>query len=272
VSPSLSGLKSPGKDVKVAASACACSNFQTAIWFSKPHVIEVATVPGTVGFAEGSLPRLGALCYAIKMPSLEIELAAGGRVAGVDEAGRGPLAGPVVAAAVVLGSWISLDLANQLDDSKKLSPQQRLKAFKALRQSRAEIGVGAASVAEILDLNILQASMLAMRRAVARLGLSPDLALVDGNYPPSLPCSVKCVVGGDGVCLSIAAASIVAKVVRDHAMTRLAARWPGYGWETNAGYATPFHRAALRQLGATRHHRDAFGTVAALRFKPAIAD
>jgi ribonuclease HII len=199
------------------------------------------------------------------MPSLDMELAAGGRVAGVDEAGRGPLAGPVVAAAVVLGAWVPSELASLLDDSKKLTAEQRLAAFVALRASAAEIGIGAASVAEILRLNILHASMLAMRRAVARLGTAPDLALVDGNFPPKLGCAVQCVVGGDGLCLSIAAASIVAKVVRDRAMTRLAVRFPGYGWETNAGSATNFHRTALERLGATRHHREAFGTVAQLR-------
>ena len=206
------------------------------------------------------------------MPSLELELAAGGRVAGVDEAGRGPLAGPVVAAAVVLGPWVPAELADMLDDSKKLTAEQRLAAFLALRASAAEIGIGAASVAEILRLNILHASMLAMRRAVARLAVAPDLALVDGNYPPKLTCAVRCVVGGDALCLSIAAASIVAKVVRDRAMTRLATRFPGYGWETNVGYATTLHREALVRLGATRHHREAFGTVAQLRLELTIAD
>jgi ribonuclease HII len=206
------------------------------------------------------------------MPSLELELAAGGRVAGVDEAGRGPLAGPVVAAAVVLGPWVRSELADMLDDSKKLTAEQRLAAFLALRASAAEIGIGAASVAEILRLNILHASMLAMRRAVGRLAAAPDLALVDGNYPPKLTCAVRCVVGGDALCLSIAAASIVAKVVRDRAMTRLATRFPGYGWETNVGYATTVHREALVRLGATRHHREAFGTVAQLRLELTIAD
>ncbi|HYZ21334.1 MAG TPA: ribonuclease HII [Rhodopila sp.] len=205
------------------------------------------------------------------MPSLDMERAAGGRVAGVDEAGRGPLAGPVVAAAVVLGADVPAELAGLLDDSKRLTATQRLEAFAALRASDAEIGVGAASVTEILRLNILHASMLAMQRAIRRLRSEPDLALVDGNYPPKLVCPVRCVVGGDALCLSIAAASIVAKVVRDRAMTRLAARWPGYGWETNAGYATAPHRAALERLGATRHHRESFGTVAQIRLPLAIA-
>ena len=205
------------------------------------------------------------------MPSLEMELAAGGRVAGVDEAGRGPLAGPVVAAAVVLRPDTPSALAAMLDDSKKLTAEQRQAAFLALRASTAEIAVGAASVGEILRLNILHASMLAMCRAVARLAMAPDLALVDGNYPPKLGCAVRCVVGGDALCLSIAAASIVAKVVRDRAMARLATRFPGYGWDSNAGYATLLHREALLRLGPTRHHREAFGSVAQLRLELTIA-
>ncbi len=211
-------------------------------------------------------------CYQTAMPNLDMELAAGGRVAGVDEAGRGPLAGPVVAAAVVLPADTSADLAALLDDSKKLTAEQRLLAFYALQASGSEIGIGAASVAEILRLNILHAAMLAMRRAVARLGLPPDLALVDGNYPPRLDCAVRCVVGGDALCLSIAAASIVAKVVRDRIMGRLAVRFPAYGWHANVGYATVLHRAALRRLGPTCHHREAFGTVAQLRLELTVAD
>lgn len=202
------------------------------------------------------------------MPDLEIERAIGGRVAGIDEAGRGPLAGPVLAAAVVLPADVPEVLASVLDDSKKLTAEQRLAAFAALRASAAEIGIGAASVGEILRLNILQATMLAMRRAVRRLRAAPDHALVDGNYPPKLPCPVRCVVKGDTLCLSISAASIVAKVVRDRAMLRLARRWPGYGWETNAGYATVAHRMAIAELGPTRHHRESFGTVA--RHRPAV--
>jgi ribonuclease HII len=201
------------------------------------------------------------------MPSLDMELAAGGRVAGVDEAGRGPLAGPVVAAAVILPVAVAQSLADRLDDSKKLTAAQRDVAFDALVLSGAEIGIGAASVGEILRLNILQASMLAMKRAISRFRTMPDLALVDGNYPPKLGCAVQCVIGGDALCLSIAAASIVAKVTRDRAMARLAARFPGYGWEANAGYATAAHRDALHRLGATRHHREAFGTVAQLRLE-----
>lgn len=207
------------------------------------------------------------------MPNYVLEKAAGGRVAGVDEVGRGPLAGPVVAAAVVFPTGVPRKLAALLDDSKKLSAGQRLAAFAALRASgRAEIGIGAASVAEIDRLNILHASLLAMCRAVARLPAMPDLALVDGNQKPALACPVQCVVGGDARCLSIAAASIVAKVVRDRAMLRLATRFPGYGWETNAGYATATHRAALRQLGPTRHHRPGFFSVAQLSLELVAPD
>ena len=199
------------------------------------------------------------------MPDYSIESAAGGRVAGVDEAGRGPLAGPVVAAAVVLPRRVSRKLAALLDDSKKLDAAQRETAFAALllahRAGAIEIGVGAASVGEIGRINILRAALLAMSRAVSRLPAPPDLALIDGNQPPPLTCALRCVVDGDALCLSIAAASIVAKVLRDRAMTRLAVRWPGYGWETNAGYATAFHRAALLRLGPTRHHRASFGSV-----------
>ena len=203
------------------------------------------------------------------MPDYSIESAVGGRVAGLDEVGRGPLAGPVVAAAVVLPRRVPRALARLLDDSKKLDPLEREIAFTALHvhalAGRVEIGIGAASVAEIVRINILHATLLAMRRAVARLAALPDLALVDGNQPPALACPVRCVVGGDGLCLSIAAASIVAKVVRDRAMTRLASRYPGYGWQNNVGYATLEHRDALLRLGPTPHHRPTFGAVRQLR-------
>jgi ribonuclease HII len=194
-------------------------------------------------------------------PHFKRERAHGGRVAGVDEVGRGPLAGPVVAVALVFPRGVPRRVAPLIDDSKKLTAEERETAAAAIR-SCAEIAIGAASVAEILTLNILHASMLAMRRAVLRLQLPPDLALVDGNRaPPGLPCPVECCVGGDASSLSIAAASIIAKVTRDRAMLRLAPRYPAYGWHENAGYATPTHRAALRDYGPCRHHRAAFGTV-----------
>jgi ribonuclease HII len=196
------------------------------------------------------------------MPDFVLERAAGGRVAGVDEVGRGPLAGPVLAAAVVFPRGVPAALAVLIDDSKALDAGRRTAAFAALAASgAAEIGVGAASVAEIARLNILGAALLAMRRAVERLPRQPDLALIDGNRAPALACPVRCVVGGDARSLSIAAASIVAKVLRDRAMARLAVRWPGYGWDANAGYATALHRATLAQRGPTPHHRAGFGTV-----------
>ena len=196
------------------------------------------------------------------MPDFLLEQCAGGRVAGVDEAGRGPLAGPVVAAAVVFPAGVPRALAVLMDDSKKLSATRRGLAYAALLACPdAEIGVGAASVAEITRLNILGASLLAMRRAVLRLPVPPDLALIDGNRPPPLPCPTQCVIGGDGKSLSIAAASIVAKVIRDRAMARLAIRYPEYGWDANAGYPTAAHRAVLARLGPTPHHRPGFGPV-----------
>ncbi len=182
------------------------------------------------------------------------------RVAGLDEVGRGPLAGPVLAAAVVLPDPLPHGLAALLHDSKKLSAAAREAAYAALHASGAEIGMGAASVEEIARINILQASLLAMRRALGRLAV-PDLALVDGNTDPRLGCPTRCIVGGDGSEPAISAASIVAKVLRDRLMARLAVRYPGYGWECNAGYGTATHRAALHQFGPSAHHRANFGTV-----------
>lgn len=199
------------------------------------------------------------------MPDFAIESAHGGRVAGLDEAGRGPLAGPVLAAAVVFRRRPPRALTALIDDSKKLNAAKREAAFAALREAaRAGVldyAVAAASVAEIGRINILRASQLAMVRALARLPDVPDLALVDGNQPPALPCQVRCVVGGDALCLSIAAASILAKVTRDRAMARLHARWPGYGFASHQGYATEQHRAALARLGPTPHHRRGFAPV-----------
>ena len=193
------------------------------------------------------------------MPDLAHEKRFSGLVAGVDEVGRGPLAGPVFAAAVILPSRLPRGLAGLIDDSKKLSAPRRAAALAALRESGAHIALGAASVADIFALNILHASMLAMRRAIARLPVVPDHVLVDGNRAPG--CTVPCtaLVGGDGISLSIAAASIVAKQARDGLMARLALRYPDYGWETNAGYAAAMHREAIMRCGATRHHRIGFG-------------
>lgn len=192
------------------------------------------------------------------MPDFSLERQAGGEVAGIDEAGRGPWAGPVVAAAVVLDPrTLPEGLCGALDDSKKLSRRRRLVLMEALPH-HARIGVGRAEVAEIDRMNILAATLLAMGRAVAALGVTPSLALIDGDRVPALSCPTRCVVGGDATSLSIAAASIVAKVTRDRIMADLARRCPGYGWERNAGYGTAEHRAALRRLGVSPHHRRSF--------------
>lgn len=184
----------------------------------------------------------------------------------MDEAGRGPLAGPVVAAAVCFLREPEERLARTIDDSKRLDRAARELAFLALMAARrdgvATFAIAAASVAEIARLNILRASLLAMSRAVARLPLRPDLALIDGTIVPDLPCAVRSLPRGDGLSLSIAAASILAKVTRDRVMARLARRHPAYGWERNQGYPTAEHRAALARFGVTAHHRRGFAPVA----------
>jgi len=183
-------------------------------------------------------------------------------VIGLDEAGRGPWAGPVVAAAVWLcPSGLPDNLRNGLDDSKKLSARARSTLFdelRALGPAQAAIGQGQASVEEIDALNILQASLLAMQRAAACLAIAADAALVDGRQVPSLRCPARAVVKGDGRSLSIAAASVVAKVSRDRAMAALARDFPGYGWERNQGYGTAEHRAGIARLGVTPLHRRSF--------------
>ncbi len=170
-----------------------------------------------------------------------------------------------MAAAVVFPRGVPRGLGKLLDDSKKLTPLARAEAYAALRAAalagKAEIGLAAASVEEIGRLNILRATHLAMVRAVARLPLLPDLVLVDGNMPPPLTCPLRCVIGGDALSVSIAAASIIAKVVRDRAMQRLHARWPLYGFDAHAGYATERHRTALRAHGPCPHHRRGFAPV-----------
>ena len=178
-------------------------------------------------------------------------------VAGLDEVGRGPLAGPVVAAAVVL----TRPLAG-IADSKTLSAARRTSLAQAIL-AEARVGIGAASVAEIDRLNILQATWLAMRRALARLAPPPDQLLVDGDRAPEFGIPTRCIIGGDGREPAIGAASIVAKVLRDRLMRRLAQRYPGYGWERNVGYGTLEHRTALLRLGPTAHHRRSFAPVGA---------
>lgn len=195
------------------------------------------------------------------MPDFRFEDAEVGPVAGIDEAGRGPWAGPVVAAAVILDrARLPAGLRARINDSKKLSRRERDAVFAAL-PAVAAIGIGRAEVDEIDRLNILEATLLAMARAAARLPFPPARVLVDGNRAPALAWPVRCVVGGDGACLSIAAASIAAKVTRDRIMADLARRHPGYGWEDNAGYGTKQHRAALARLGPSPQHRRSFRPV-----------
>lgn len=179
-------------------------------------------------------------------------------VAGVDEAGRGPLAGPVVAAAVVLAPGLAVEGAR---DSKQLTAPAREDLFGRILATARGVGVGAASVREIDGLNILRATTLAMRRALAHLPEAPGQVVVDGLPVKSLGWEHEAIVDGDALVHSIACASIVAKVVRDRLMRRLSARYPGYGWETNMGYGTPGHRAALEGLGPTPHHRRSFGGI-----------
>ncbi|ARO15741.1 ribonuclease HII [Ketogulonicigenium robustum] len=194
------------------------------------------------------------------LPDMTYETAAraGGfaHIAGVDEVGRGPLAGPVTAAAVILDPAA---IPVGLNDSKKLSEKRRLVLFEQI-MAVAQVSIAHASVAEIDELNILQASHLAMCRAVA--GLRADYVLVDGNLlPKALNLPAQAIIGGDAKSLSIAAASIVAKTVRDRIMVDLAQQFPGYGWERNAGYPSAAHRAALLTHGVTPHHRRSFKPV-----------
>lgn len=193
--------------------------------------------------------------------SVELRLGArrGLRIAGLDEAGRGPLAGPVIAAAVCLDlERLPADLLSGLDDSKKLTAEKRERVAELLPRY-AETAVGRAEVEEIDRLNILQASLLAMCRAVEALDCPPDIALVDGNRPaPELPCRQETLVGGDGRSFSVAAASILAKVARDAEMVALAREHEGYAWERNKGYGTAEHYAGLERLGPCAHHRRSF--------------
>ena len=179
-------------------------------------------------------------------------------VAGVDEAGRGSWAGPVIAAAVILDPRT---IPNGLDDSKKLSPTRRDELMARLL-AVARTGVGCASVGEIDRLNILEATLLAMARAVEALPMAPAHSLIDGNRIPALACPATAVVRGDATCLSIAAASIVAKVTRDRIMVELAPAFADYGWQRNAGYGTREHARALERHGVTPHHRRSFAPIA----------
>ena len=201
------------------------------------------------------------------MPSFRFELRCEGRVAGIDEVGRGPLAGPVVAAAAVIDrTRAARKLLRMIDDSKKLTLEQREEAYEAMIASGVvQFAVAEASVEEIDRVNILQATYLAMRRAVQALVEQPEVVLVDGNRaPPQLGCRAETIVGGDAHSYSIAAASIFAKVTRDRYMHALALTYPGYGWETNRGYGSQQHLEALSLLGPTPHHRRSFAPVTRL--------
>lgn len=189
--------------------------------------------------------------------SLETELMAEGYAAlcGIDEAGRGPLAGPVCAAAVMLPPGLVLP---GLNDSKKLSEKRREALYNEIIASALHYGIAFATVEEIEEHNILGATFLAMRRAYAQLGVTPDLALVDGNRDPGLDAPTRCVVKGDATCADIAAASILAKVTRDRYMLQMAERYPAYGFEKHKGYGTAAHYAAIREYGPCEIHRPSF--------------
>jgi ribonuclease HII len=178
-------------------------------------------------------------------------------VAGVDEVGRGPLAGPVVAAAVIFDTRRA---PKGIDDSKALTPEQRADLFDKILDC-AEVGIAMVSAAEIDRINIRQASLLAMRRAISALPRRPCVALIDGDDPPSLSCATQAIIGGDARSLSIAAASIVAKVFRDGLMSRLEGPHPGYGFASHKGYSTKTHLAALARLGPSPVHRLSFTPV-----------
>jgi ribonuclease HII len=185
-------------------------------------------------------------------------------ICGVDEVGRGPLAGPVVAAAAILPAVLPRALTRQIRDSKKMSAEQREALFEPLT-TLCHYAVAEATVEEIVSLNILWASMLAMQRAIDGLGRDIAMALIDGNrLPKILTCPATSIIRGDDISLSIAAASIIAKVTRDRLMAKLALQHPGYGWERNAGYGTPEHLDGLQRLGITTWHRRTFAPVAAL--------
>ncbi len=194
--------------------------------------------------------------------SLETDAFATGAksVCGIDEAGRGPWAGPVVAAAVILDTaW----LPHGINDSKKLTERARDELAAAIH-THARVGVGLATVEEIDRLNIRAATFLAMARAVAALPALPDMALIDGRDAPDVGCPARAVIKGDGRSLSIAAASIIAKTTRDAMMVAMDADFPGYGFARHKGYGTKAHRAALEKLGITPHHRKSFAPIALL--------
>lgn len=184
---------------------------------------------------------------------------------GVDEVGRGPLAGPVTAAAVIIPPHVrDMDFIKDITDSKKLTAKKR-DVLNELIKEHCIWSIASASVQEIDEFNILRAALLAMNRAVSNLSTKPEFALVDGHILPQLPCSAQCLKKGDSLSVSIAAASIIAKVHRDREMEALAKEFPYYGWEKNAGYGTKKHMDALEQHGITAHHRLSFTPVDKIR-------
>ena len=199
------------------------------------------------------------------IPTLALETtlaqAVGGPVCGVDEAGRGPWAGPVSAAAVILDP---ANIPGGIDDSKALTAARREALEIEIKTRAVAWGVGFASVEEIAELNILQATGLAMCRAIEALSVTPSAALVDGNYRFKLPCEVNTAVGGDGLSLSIAAASILAKTARDRLMIELDSQFPGYGFASHKGYNAPIHQAALKTMGPCPAHRRSWAPIRAL--------
>jgi len=176
-------------------------------------------------------------------------------ICGVDEAGRGPLAGPVCAAAVILPQGLVVD---GLNDSKKLSEKKREELFPLICEQALSYSIAFSSVEEIEEINILQAAMLAMKRAIGGLSLQPGLALIDGNRCPETETESRFIIGGDGKCASIAAASVLAKVTRDRLMIELAEKYPEYGFEKHKGYGTKAHIEALRRYGPCEIHRPSF--------------
>ena len=193
----------------------------------------------------------------VNMWAIEEELQTQGisLICGVDEAGRGPLAGPVCAAAVILPPHLQIP---GLNDSKKLSDKRRRELFPVIKEQALAWGIGFASEQEIDEINILQATFLAMRRALDQLEIKPDLALIDGNRATDFGLPVETVIHGDGLSANIAAASVLAKVSRDDIMIRLAEEFPQYGFEIHKGYGTKAHYQALEQFGACRIHRQSF--------------
>jgi len=196
-----------------------------------------------------NMPRI--LDFSIERDMMQLH---GGPLAGIDEAGRGPWAGPVVAAAVILDP---AKIPNGVTDSKALNADKRVLLYAKIMKT-AEVGIGIADVARIDRDNILQATLWAMSEAVSRLAEQPQIALVDGNRLPKLPCATQALVKGDARCISIAAASIIAKVTRDRMMMALAKTHPGYGFERHKGYGTAEHQAALDRLGVCDQHRRSF--------------